>query len=331
MLRKKYFIFRFLNRFFKKETKRFGEISEGNYSLDKFFDLSLDMLCIARLDGFVLRINPTFQRAFGWSSEKLMGFGVYTFLHPEHFESTNRVVEDLKRGKPLISFQNRYLCADGTYKHFSWTAFPDLEEGLIYAIARDISESIEANQKINQLAVELKTANCKLFEQASTDPLTQLKNRRAFDEEFDRLIHSLQHKKETLSVLMIDVDHFKSYNDQFGHIEGDQILIEIASLLSKTLKKNDILARYGGEEFIVVLTDNEEQSILTAETLRRTIQDHRWDKRSITISIGIATLGITSDKNKSTKDLINEADKALYESKTKGRNRFTHFRSLVRL
>lgn len=165
------------------------------YDIEKFFDYSLDMLCIARLDGYILRINPSFQKAFGWKSEDLLAFGSYTFLHPDDLGSTYQVVEKLKKGSPILSFQNRYRCANGEYKNFSWTAFPDLRSELIYAIARDITEIVESNRKLNQLATELKDANDKLFEQASTDPLTRLKNRRTFNEELNDLIVHTNKKK----------------------------------------------------------------------------------------------------------------------------------------
>ncbi|ASV05772.1 PAS domain S-box protein [Leptospira interrogans serovar Canicola] len=205
---------------------------EMKYDIEKFFDYSLDMLCIARLDGYILRINPSFQKAFGWKSEDLLAFGSYTFLHPDDVEPTYQVVEGLKKGTPIVSFQNRYYCINGEYKNFSWTAFPDLRSELIYAIARDITEIVESNRKLNQLAAELKDANDKLFEQASTDPLTKLKNRRTFNEELKDLIVHTNKKRGFLSLLMIDVDHFKTYNDQFGHPAGDQVLIRLASVLT---------------------------------------------------------------------------------------------------
>ncbi|WP_017850746.1 sensor domain-containing diguanylate cyclase [Leptospira interrogans] len=303
---------------------------EIKYDIEKFFDYSLDMLCIARLDGYIFRINPSFQRAFGWKSEDLLAFGSYTFLHPDDVEPTYQVVEKLKKGSPILSFQNRYRCINGEYKNFSWTAFPDLRSELIYAIARDITEIVESNRKLNQLAAELKDANDKLFEQASTDPLTKLKNRRTFNEELNDLIVHTNKKRGFLSLLMIDVDHFKTYNDQFGHPAGDRVLIRLASVFTYALRVNDLLARFGGEEFVVALPETGEyKAIEVADRLVVTIQKETWGNRPITISVGIATLDFSlpvsafCDTDFSTK-IVEEADRALYRSKSNGRNQATH-------
>ncbi|WP_036042599.1 sensor domain-containing diguanylate cyclase [Leptospira alstonii] len=304
---------------------------EMKYDIEKFFDFSLDMLCIAKLDGYVLRINPSFQKAFGWKSEDLLAFGSYTFLHPEDVEPTSQVVKGLEQGAPIVSFQNRYRCSDGEYRNFSWTAFPDLRAGLIYAIARDITELVESNRKLNELAAELKDANNKLFEQASTDPLTKLKNRRTFNEELNDLILITNRKKGFLSLLMIDVDHFKAYNDKFGHPAGDRVLIRLASVFTYTLRISDLLARFGGEEFVVALPDTgEEKAIEVSNRLVTTVRKESWDNRSIiTISVGIATLDFNRSPNYcNTTDLsveiVEDADRALYRSKADGRNRATH-------
>lgn len=303
---------------------------EMKYDIEKFFDYSLDMLCIARLDGYILRINPSFQKAFGWKSEDLLAFGSYTFLHPDDVEPTYQVVEGLKKGTPIVSFQNRYYCINGEYKNFSWTAFPDLRSELIYAIARDITEIVESNRKLNQLAAELKDANDKLFEQASTDPLTKLKNRRTFNEELKDLIVHTNKKRGFLSLLMIDVDHFKTYNDQFGHPAGDQVLIRLVSVLTYALRVSDLLARFGGEEFVVALPETGEyKAIEVADRLVVTIQKETWENRPITISVGIATLDFSlpvstfRDTDFSTR-IVEEADRALYRSKANGRNQATH-------
>ncbi|EMN54776.1 diguanylate cyclase (GGDEF) domain protein [Leptospira interrogans serovar Autumnalis str. LP101] len=303
---------------------------EMKYDIEKFFDYSLDMLCIARLDGYIFRINPSFQKAFGWKSEDLLAFGSYTFLHPDDVEPTYQVVEKLKKGTPIVSFQNRYRCTNGEYKNFSWTAFPDLRSELIYAIARDITEIVESNRKLNQLAAELKDANDKLFEQASTDPLTKLKNRRTFNEELNDLIVHTNKKRGFLSLLMIDVDHFKTYNDQFGHPAGDQVLIRLASVLTYALRVSDLLARFGVEEFVVALPETGEyKAIEVADRLVVTIQKETWENRPITISVGIATLDFSlpvstfRDTDFSTR-IVEEADRALYRSKANGRNQATH-------
>ncbi|MCG6168621.1 sensor domain-containing diguanylate cyclase [Leptospira sanjuanensis] len=301
------------------------------YNLEKFYQYSLDLFSIQRLDGTVISVNPSFHRILGWTEEELLGKTPFHLLHPDDQDMIKMEFEKLDGGIPRTSIQNRVRCTDGSYKHFAWTGYPDLEAGLVYVTGRDITETIESNQKISQLASELKEANDRLFEQATTDPLTKLKNRRAFTEELQYLMHHAQNHKSHLSLLMIDVDHFKEYNDKFGHPAGDAILVNLAKLLTETLPKNATLARYGGEEFIVALPDTSRtRAIEVAEKLTSTIRKFDWENRSITISIGAATTGpMLNEVNHAfdAKELLENADKALYVSKATGRNRATHSHS----
>ncbi|EMY78983.1 diguanylate cyclase (GGDEF) domain protein [Leptospira weilii serovar Ranarum str. ICFT] len=302
---------------------------ENEFNLEKFFNYSLDLFAIQRMDGTVIEVNPSFQRVLGWSKEELIGRSTFHLLHPEELESIQHELETSDPKAPKSSVQSRVRCSDGNYKYFEWTGFPDLEAGLVYMTGRDITETIESNRKISQLAVELQEANEMLFEQASTDPLTKLKNRRAFNEELSYLIKLAQRQENFLSLLMLDVDHFKDYNDRFGHPAGDRVLADLASLLTRTLRGSDVLARYGGEEFIIALPNtSEDKAMELAEKLVTVTREFVWEKRSVTVSVGVTT----ENFNKTTQikkldystSLIENADKALYRSKTNGRNRATH-------
>ncbi|KXZ21403.1 MULTISPECIES: sensor domain-containing diguanylate cyclase [Leptospira] len=303
---------------------------ENEYDLEKLVNNSLDLLTIVDLSGNVLLVNPAFERTLGWKKEDLIGKDPFHLLHPEDKENTYREFEKLNQGLLTLTFQNRYICADGLYRYFSWTASPDLAAGLVYVTGRDITDVIESNRKISQLAVKLKETNDRLFEQASTDPLTKLKNRRMFNEELNDLIHVCNKESLPLSLLMIDADHFKDYNDKFGHIAGDNVLVELASLLTKTFRKKDVLARYGGEEFIAALPNTSEpEANQIAERLVQTVREFSWEKRSVTISVGITTSNFNPTSKSINSEyylnLIEQADKALYCSKVSGRDRITHF------
>ncbi|RHX84633.1 sensor domain-containing diguanylate cyclase [Leptospira stimsonii] len=303
---------------------------EHEYNLEKFVNNSLDLISIQRLDGTVIQVNPSFERILGWSEKDLLGSNPFHLLHPDDLDSTLKEIEKLNQGIPTLAFQNRFRCSDGSYKFFAWTCYPDLNEGLLYTSGRDITDLVESNRKISQLAAELKEANNRLFEQASTDPLTKLKNRRAFNEALHYLIHLTLKQESQISLMMIDADHFKAFNDQFGHPEGDQVLIQLASLLLEKAGREDIVGRFGGEEFIVALPNTSAESALgIAETFLHAVREFPWEKRKITISIGISTFPFDSssfgEKMDLQKLLIANADKALYHSKVNGRNRVTHY------
>ena len=151
--------------------------------------------------------------------------------------------------------------------------------------------------------------------QASVDGLTGVYNRHQLRE---RLESIKSHPKTSLHLVMIDVDHFKSVNDELGHLVGDQVLIEVARRLQAALRPDDFLARYGGEEFCVLLTgvDNPMAEQI-AERLRLLISKDSMEGRDITVSLGIAKW----DKTEPLSQLLERADKALYQAKESGRNR----------
>jgi len=161
--------------------------------------------------------------------------------------------------------------------------------------------------------------------ESRTDPLTELANRKHFDESINEAIRSAGQCGEPLSLLMIDIDHFKSVNDTFGHTTGDQVLRLVAISLKQNIKGQDLAARYGGEEFAIVLPNTGlKQGIAVADHVRRAVMAKELKKKStgeiigrITLSIGVASL-LQGDTRES---LIERADKCLYAAKRGGRNR----------
>ena len=157
------------------------------------------------------------------------------------------------------------------------------------------------------------------------DALTELGNRKQFDETIDAAIRGASQRAEPLSLLMIDIDHFKSFNDTHGHATGDQVLRLVATSLKQNIRGQDMAARYGGEEFAIVLPDTTlKQAVAAADNLRRAVMAKELKKRStgeiigrITISIGVASL-LEIDTKES---FIERADNFLYAAKRNGRNR----------
>lgn len=109
------------------------------YDLDRFFNYALDMLCIAGVDGYFKRVNPAFTRKLGWTEDELLQRPFFDFVHPDDVDATQAEVAKLAEGIPTISFDNRYLCKDGTYKLLRWASYP--EAGRLYAVAHVMDDS----------------------------------------------------------------------------------------------------------------------------------------------------------------------------------------------
>ena len=175
---------------------------------------------------------------------------------------------------------------------------------------------------------EIKRLNKRFKDLSSTDALTNIPNRRALDEFLSINWNSYMKMQKAVSFIMIDVDYFKKYNDNYGHVQGDEVLRQISNCLQLSCRKSDFIARYGGEEFIIVMLGTEkEQSILVAERIQANMKnlnimhEHSEVSNRVTLSMGISTTHYFENKN--YEEYINLADTALYEAK-KIRNTFVH-------
>ncbi|MGB0582394.1 MAG: diguanylate cyclase [Limisphaerales bacterium] len=190
------------------------------------------------------------------------------------------------------------------------------------------AELHERNRQLREQQEQLRLANEKLEELATTDGLTGLKNHRTFKTQLDSEYHRAARYGETLSIMMMDVDKFKPFNDTYGHPAGDEVLKEVARIITDSTRSTDLVARYGGEEFVVLLPYTDRENALgLAERIRANIEGGGWDKREITVSIGVGTMeeeAIDMDK------FVSSTDEALYHSKLTGRNRVTHVDELPR-
>ncbi|HHJ39790.1 MAG TPA: GGDEF domain-containing protein [Methylothermaceae bacterium] len=177
------------------------------------------------------------------------------------------------------------------------------------------------NLEITQLRAELEM----MKEAAFTDALTGLLNRRAFDMRIQHVVAMFPHEFSSVFLLILDLDHFKKINDNFGHLTGDKVLRFTAHLIKKYLPKGQAAARYGGEEIAILLANvNREEAINVAENIRSELAKSRLQRKDngepigqVTVSVGVASLR----EGDSIDDLIERADTALYEAKKQGRNR----------
>jgi diguanylate cyclase (GGDEF)-like protein len=195
------------------------------------------------------------------------------------------------------------------------------DEYAVAAYTRDLRKIKKMEENIHRLETEVS----KIY----YDPLTGIYNRRFFDENLKRVLKTLSRSNGMLSLLMIDIDHFKEYNDTYGHSDGDNCLKIVAKALKKAITRtDDFVARYGGEEFVVVLPNTDKKGahtiagILLKSILDCNIPHEKNDAaNSVTISIGAATGKVT--RAQSGDDYIQRADEMLYKSKQSGRNTST--------
>jgi len=299
----------------RKEVEQALRESEKNYR--ELFELESDSLFIIQnQDGVILEVNGAACNLYGYNREEMLNLK-NTDMSAEP-EETRAKTQSTAPVDQVVKIPLRWhRKKDGTVFPVEITARFIQWQGRSVHIAaiRDITERREAEQELERLAI--------------TDPLTGLLNRRQFFKEAGELFTRAQHHPYEMSTLMIDIDHFKSVNDQHGHATGDAALREVARRLNENVRPTDVVGRYGGEEFTIILPRaTMEETHQIASRLCAAINDKPVMVKdtgvSVTISMGVAGL----DKNVSSLDeLLQRADQALYKAKEEGRNRWAEWQS----
>jgi len=271
------------------------------------------------------------------------------YSHPYPFEFYPQSFKDemkknLERARTtgeIITQEAPVVDTDGTELWFHSTIVPvyDDNDKMDYIMVVSLettkrkqveNELLQLNDKLeNRVAsrtFELEIANAQLKALSETDPLTKIANRRVYEYRIRREIANAKRNQQPLSLLMIDIDYFKQYNDNYGHEAGDTVLHTVAGVIQNTVpRETDLVARYGGEEFVVILPyTGLKGASEVAEKIRKNIQGtgiehlHSDVESVVTISVGTSTF---KGKMDGSDDLVRLADAALYEAKRNGRNR----------
>ena len=284
---------------------------------------------------FAIPTHQAFQRPV-WD---VLGSGSNEFWSPD-------TVQSLFAGATLEDLDWSLVTPDGEQRSFVCNIFGlrNMQGDLIGAISAnlDITERKRAEQRIDEQMLtinlyakelqrqktQLEKANRQLEQLALTDGMTGLLNHRGFQEELEKAYERHTRQGIPLSLILMDVDHFKQFNDTYGHQGGDAILQRFGQLLKSTTRRHEPAARYGGEEFAVILEGADPaQAIQAAERFKEAIHKRRWPHRQITASFGVATV---YDGTIDREELIRRSDVAMYASKRNGRDQVTHYLDVER-
>jgi diguanylate cyclase (GGDEF)-like protein/PAS domain S-box-containing protein len=291
-----------------------------------------DVVSLHDTSGRVLYMSPSCERVLGFTPEEVMRMSPFAMVHPDDGERLRRHFDALIRGTPVTALACRMLHKTGKHLwlEMMWRAVLDAEGRIVtlQASSRDITERKDYERQLEDTRRKLQAnheslveANARLAALAAQDGLTGLKNRRAFEERLHEELSRIRRSQRPVSLLLLDIDHFKPFNDSFGHPRGDEVLRAVARILARSIRDTDVAARYGGEEFAVILPDTDaDGALLMGERLRLAVESAPWTERGITMSVGTAT---ATSHLSTIETLVDHADRALYRSKQGGRNRVT--------
>lgn len=254
--------------------------------LDLVVEASPTAMMMVDRNGAIRLANRAVEQLFDYSRGDLIGKSI-EMLVPTGSRARHRQDRAAFFGNPQMRSMGvgRHLKAmrrDGSEFPIEIGLNPVRLSNEQYVIAAIVDLTLQKNveEKLTTLANDLEEANKKLLQLASTDRLTGLRNRGAFDEQLDSQIRLLKRMGKPLSLMMIDIDYFKKYNDQYGHQAGDEALKTVANLLSISTRASDTLARYGGEEFAIILPNTTQSDAMQlAKRLQMIIHYHSWEKK----------------------------------------------------
>lgn len=284
--------------------------SEARYRM--LADNSTDIILNLDIDGRVRFVSPSITQLGGFDPANLLGQDAAMLVAPEDRESAaNSHIMTLRGGGAVVCFEYRTLTASGEQRWFETHS----------RAVRDDSGVVDGVVSVLRDISDRKLTETQLFQAALTDPLTHLPNRRAFDQEFERLVRQADSQPSMGCIALFDLDHFKRVNDTYGHDAGDRVLREFGRIAMATIRGGDVVSRIGGEEFAVLLRHASlEQAVPVCERLRNAIQDMAIMVDGFPVRV-TASAGVAVIEREGIGNVLRNADAALYQAKRDGRNR----------
>jgi diguanylate cyclase (GGDEF)-like protein/PAS domain S-box-containing protein len=289
-----------------------GNIVARRYRADararRFFDLSQDMLCTMDLAGNCVEVNAAWERNLGYTAGEMTGKPLLAITHPDDHQRALAEATRVFSGESSEGLETRVVDKAGEWHWIRTSSAFDADEGLVYSRSTDVTER-------KQIAAERETLLGEVELLARSDALTGLPNRRALDDYLPREMARTLRAGSDLCLAIVDIDHFKSYNDTHGHLAGDEVLRECAVAWDSQLRGADTIVRFGGEEFLVVLPDCD---VADATEIVERLRSATPFGQTCSAGLALWRAGETVD------DLVARADRALYEAKAAGRDRLEH-------
>ena len=295
----------------------------------KYVDLFLkvtDPIFLLNLEGEILESNPCAVDLLGSQKNKAHFLEI---VGEENHELVKKALRKTARKYYPFSIELGLSVSNRIITHECLFCQLELLDSthVIQVICRNIQDRLDAEAFAASYLKELTEANRQLHDLSITDKMTGLNNYRYFADQLKAETDRCRRYKGIFSIVYIDIDHFKNYNDANGHLAGDALLSEFASILKSASRDTDICARYGGEEFVVLCVNTGEHDALNlAERVRRNTENHPFKFKekqplgSVTVSIGVAEF---NPESKEHLEVVKNADRALYFSKENGRNLVT--------
>lgn len=301
-------------------------------------DSSPTAVFLVEENGTITYSNHLAELIFGYQKNELIGKPIENLV-PPNLRHQHKNHRKLYTASPILR-------PVGTWRHVlglrkNGDEFPIdiglnpvwLDRGmLIICSVADISYKVDSLKHLLDERKKLSKDKARLEKLADSDSLTGLYNRRAFERILLDDLAEARESGDVISIILADMDHFKNFNDLYGHPVGDLLLKDLGNALSRNIRREDTVARIGGEEFVMILPGMPHQQVLGfGERLRKVVEQGNWSSKSMTISLGASTYQFTS-KRVALKSVMNrmitEADQAMYRSKNSGRNRITHFQDI---